>query len=501
MSAAVVTSFRVPPRTGRGGGGLRGRIAAGVLVLLLAACAGTPPQGPAAVDLPEAWRAPLPHGGSVTALAGWWRAFADPRLAALIERAQAANPDLQAAAARHRQARAWVREARAALLPRLDASATASRGRNLDNVPGASAQSDTRLEASWEIDLFSARRAAADEQAAQAEATRHDWHAARVTLAADVAAAYVDLRLAQAREEVAELDARLAARLADWGRQQQAAGLASASDVARLQAEAAQAAARRSVEHAEAEVALQALALLLGVPAATLAAELQAPPLPADDGLPRRALPEVPPFAVETLPARLLGQRPDVAAAHQRWLAAVARQRSVDAERYPQLSFGALAGQARVSVGGQTAVSSLWSIGPSLSLPLFDGGVRRARNEAALAAIDEAAATLQAKWQAAVAEVEEALERVQATRERRHAAAGQAQAWQGIARRTERQAQAGLSSGPQRLAAWRDALAAYDEQLAAQAAHAQAWIGLYRSLGGGWQAEAAVVAGAGEGQR
>lgn len=456
------------------------------LTLLLSACAAPSARAPVTVELPATWQAPLPHDGSVAALADWWRAFPDPLLASLIERAQAANPDLKMAVARHRQARALVAEAGAGLLPRLDADASWSRGRNLNNVPGLSTQAESQFSASWEIDLFGGRRAAVEEQAARAEAAEQEWHAARVTLGADVAAAYVQLRLAQAREEVAELDRRLAEQLAAWGRLQRDAGLLNASEAALLQTDAALAAARRSAEQAEVRVALQELALLLGVPAATLEEELGAPGLPTGWAAPRRELPEVPPFAVDTLPAQLLAQRPDVAAAHQHWLAAQAHRRSVHAERYPQLSLGALVGEARLQAGGQTGVSSLWSLGPSLTLPLFDGGARRARDQAALAAVDEAAAALQGKWQTAVAEVEEALARLAAAGDRRREAETVAREWQGIARRAVLQARAGQHSGPQRAAAQRNALAAHDDLLTARASQAQAWIRLYRSLGGGW---------------
>jgi outer membrane protein TolC len=256
-----------------------------------------------------------------------------------------------------------------------------------------------------------------------------------------------------------------------------------------MRTDASLAASRRSTERAEAQVALQELALLLGVLAASLAAELDAPALPATWASPRRLLPKVPAFTVQTLPAGLLAQRPDVAAAHQRWLAAVAHHRSVDARRYPQLSLGALAGEARLRVGAESTVSSLWSITPSLTLPLFDGGARRAQSQSALAETDEAAAALQAKWQAAVAEVEESLERMAATDDRQRKAESVAHEWRGIAQRTVLQAQAGLSNGPERAASQRNALTAHGDLLTTQADQAQAWFRLYRSLGGGWSAD------------
>lgn len=459
------------------------------LTLLLAACAGTPRPLPASIHLPEGWHAPLPHGGSTITLADWWRAFPDPKLAALIERAQVGNPDLQVAAARHRQARALVRQARASLQPQLGVSATANRGKNLNSVLGISTQSDAQFDASWEIDLFGGGRAAADEQVALADAALGDWHAARVTLAADVAAAYVNLRLAQAREEVAMLDGMLATQQANWGRLQKTAGLMNASEAALLQTEASLAVSARGAQRAEAQVALQQLAVLLGIPAASLAAELEPPSLPTNLVSPRRWLPEIPAFTVRTLPADLLAQRPDVAAAHRRWLAAVAHHRSVDAQRYPQFSLGALAGGARLRVGGASTASSLWSIGPSLTLPLFDSGARRAQGEAALAQIDEAAATLQAKWQAAVAEVEESMERLVAAADSKREAESVAREWEGMARRAVLHAQTGLSSGPERATSLRNALTAHGALLTAQAEQAQAWFRLYRSLGGGWHAE------------
>jgi outer membrane protein TolC len=158
----------------------------------------------------------------------------------------------------------------------------------------------------------------------------------------------------------------------------------------------------------------------------------------------------------------------------------------VQAQRWPQLSLAALAGETRLRAGGITSNASTWAFGPSLSLPLFDAGLRKARAEGAEAAADEAAATLQARWQQAVAEVEQQLQRVAASTEREREIDAVKREWEGIALRTGAQAQAGLQSGLQRNTTYRNALAAYDAVLGVRAEQALAWISLYRALGGGW---------------
>lgn len=464
------------------------------LALLLGGCMSLPPtEPPTPTAVPEAWRSPLPHGGSTAALARWWQAFEDPQLARLIERAQAGSPTLAQAAARRRQAEAGAAQARAGLMPQGGLGAQLQRGRALNGVPGDSTQASAQFSASWEIDLFGGQRAAAAAGEAQAAAATADWHAARVSLAADVAQAYVQLRLAQAHEESAELDTRFAEQIAAWGRQQHAAGLISASDAALLNTDRAVAVASRSQWRAEAQIALQTLALLCAQRAEVLATEL-APPAVAAEGFElRRTQPRAPAFDVAAVPARALAQRPDLAAAHQRWLAAAQQQRNVEAQRYPQLSLGALAGQTQIRVGGKDSHPTSWSFGPSLTLPLFDGGALVAAGEGARAATDEAAAALQARWLTAVSEVEEALQRVAAGAEREREVEAVKREWEGIARRSFSQQQAGLQSGVQRNTTFRNALAAYDAVLGVRAEHALAWIRLYRSLGGGWTADASPI--------
>lgn len=469
---------------------IRRSLLAAAMLASLSACMTAPPAAPPAPRaMPDAWRSPLPHGGSTVALTQWWQAFEDPQLARLIARAEAQSPTLEQAAARRRQAEAGAVQARAGLMPQVGAIGQVQRGRALNGVAGDSTQVSAQLSASWEIDLFGGQRAAAAAAAAQATAASADWHAARVSLAADVAQAYVQLRLAQAREESAELDARFAEQIAGWARLQQKAGLMSATDAALLNTDRAIASASRSQWRAEAQIALQTLALLCGERADTLAAELAPPAIAAAGFDLRRQQPRAPAFDVAALPAQVLAQRPDIAASHQRWIAAVQQQRNVEVQRWPQLSLAALAGETRLQAGGKNSPGSVWSFGPTLTLPLFDGGGLAAAGEGAKAAADEAAAALQARWQTAVAEVEEALQRVAASAERAAEVEAIKREWEGIALRTGAQAEAGLQSGTQRNATYRNALAAYDAVLSVRAEQALAWIRLYRTLGGGWTAD------------
>lgn len=459
------------------------------LLALLTACMTAPPAAPPTpAAVPAAWRSPLPHGGSTTALNRWWQAFDDPQLARLVARAESQSPTLEQAAARRRQAEASAAQARAGLMPQGGLGGQVQRGRALNGIPGDSTQASAQFSASWEIDLFGSQRAAAAAAAAQAAAASVDWHAARVSLAADVAQAYVQLRLAQAREESAELDTRFAEQIAAWGRQQQQAGLFSATDAALLNTERAAAAAARSQWRAEAQIALQTLAVLCAERADALAAELAPPAIAtASEGLAlRRSQPQAPGFDIDALPSQLLAQRPDLAAAHQRWIAAMQQQRSVETQRYPQLSLAAMAGESWLRVGGKHSRGSMWSFGPSLTLPLFDGGALVAAGQGAQAAAEEAAAALQAQWLVAVGEVEEALQRITAADEREREIDAVRREWLGIAQRSGAQSQAGLQSGAQRNTTYRNALAAYDAVLSVRAEQALAWIRLYRSLGGGW---------------
>lgn len=183
------------------------RLTSLAIALGLAGCANFMP--PTQVDAPVAsqWQAPLPHQGKVGALSQWWQQQGDPLLVELIEAAQAVSPSVAQALSRVESARAARTSAKAALLPTLDASASATRGVTQVEAPLVTLQ-NLNLLASWELDLVGANRTLSQAADAHLQASQAQWHDARVSVAAEVATTYYSLStcyqlLAVARQDAA----------------------------------------------------------------------------------------------------------------------------------------------------------------------------------------------------------------------------------------------------------------------------------------------------------
>ncbi|HET6600036.1 MAG TPA: TolC family protein, partial [Burkholderiaceae bacterium] len=214
-------------------------------LLALGGCAGglgpgvdPEPAATAAAVLPPAWQAPLPHEGRIGRLHDWWSQFDDELLVQLIDAAQAASPSLASAASRIEQARATRVAAGAALLPTLDASASLSRGRP-DFVTPLATVGSVGLQAGWELDLFGGRRAARDAAQARVEGAQAAWHDARVSVAAEVASAYTDLRACEAQVEKSRAAAASRAETARLTELSRRAGFEAPANAALARASAA----------------------------------------------------------------------------------------------------------------------------------------------------------------------------------------------------------------------------------------------------------------------
>jgi multidrug efflux system outer membrane protein len=468
--SVVEVPFRVPARTAR---------AAAPLVLLLALAACSTPRLPSQPDAapPAAWQATLPHGGDAGALVDWWRSFDDPQLAELVAQAQASSPTLTQALARIAQARAGLQGAQSLRWPTVGLNAQANRGAGAASDFFSVTQASVAADASWEVDLFGGTQAQIEAAQARADQSALGWHAARISLAADVAQTYVSLRSCEALRAVFDDDARSQQQSAALTREKVRVGFESPANGGLADGAAADAGNRAIAQRADCEVLLQSLAVLTGQPVSALRPRLTE----------RTArLPQPAAFAVSSLPAQLLAQRPDIAAAERAVVAAAAEVGVAEAARYPRLSFNGSLGFASLRVGGVTVDGNTWGFGPALTLPLFDAGRRAADQDAALARYDEARALLDERLRAAVGEVEEALLRLDAATRREADAQRAAQGFRDYYAGAEQRWSVGVGSLIDREEARRIALNAQSALLGVQRERVLAWVRLYRALGGGW---------------
>jgi multidrug efflux system outer membrane protein len=471
---------------------------------LLAGCASPlPGPGPLATTAPPQWHAPLPgalpdqplpaatpdlpHQGRRGDLARWWQQFDDPLVAELVETAQAASPSLASAQSRLAQARAARSAAGAALLPAVDASASVSRGRSDLSLPIANT-TVAGVQAAWEIDLFGANRAARDAAAARLAGAEADWHDARVLVAAEAAGTYVALRACEAQRVQTATDAASRIETARLTELSAKAGFQPPASEALARASAAQARAQLVAQAAQCELELKGLVALTGLDEPTLRSRLA----PAQARLPQPAQ-----LAVAEVPAQVLAQRPDLASAARAVEAASADVGTAQAQRLPRIGLAGSVTRARVEFDGGRTEGNLWSLGPlSVSLPIFDAGLRAANVEAARARYDEALAQYRGRLRTAVREVESALVQLDSAAARSDDARIAAEGYEASFRAAEARYRGGLASLFELEDARRSATLARSQFVELQRERVAAWIGLYRALGGGWEppADAAEVA-------
>lgn len=463
------------------------------LGLGLSGCALTRPPAQVEAPVPTQWHAPLPHGGSLASLADWWRQLDDPLLVELIAAAEAVSPNVASAAARVAEARSTRVQAGAALLPSLDGTASASRGVSGSALGAGGAGSTTSsssvavaplttlqagLQSKWEIDLFGRLRADRDAAEAKQNSADAKWHDARVSVAAETANAYFAERACQEQLRVAQADAHSRAETSRLTELSARAGFTSPADAALARASASDASGRLIQQRAQCAVQRKALVALSGIDETTLEQKLAASPA-------QRVLPVV--GSIASVPAQAISQRPDVYAAELGVASASADVGSAEAERYPKLTLSGSIGRLQYRTDGFRQSLDTWTIGPlSLSVPLLDGGSRIANSEAAKARYAEAVSTYRASVRQAVREVEEALVNLDATAARTTDADSAVQNYQASFNATQARYSSGLASLFELEDSRRTLYAAQTARVSLQRERTEAWVALYRSMGGGW---------------
>ncbi|KQW57585.1 efflux transporter outer membrane subunit [Variovorax sp. Root411] len=456
----------------------------------LAGCSLTRPPAQVEAPFPAQWHAPLPHGGSLASLADWWRQLDDPLLVELIAAAEAASPNVASAAARVAEARSTRVQAGAALLPSLDGTASASRGTSGFASSGGSGNSSSLsastpittlqagLQSKWEIDLFGRLRADRDAAEAKQNSANAKWHDARVAVAAETANAYFAERACQQQLRVSESDARSRSETARLNDLSARAGFTAPADAALARASASDASGRLTQQRAQCAVQRKALVALSGIDETTLEQKLAAAPA-------QRALPAI--GSIASVPAEAISQRPDVYAAELGVASASADVGSAEAERYPKLTLSGSIGRTQYRVSGVHQSLETWTVGPlSLTVPLLDGGARKANTDAAKARYAEAVSLYRANVRQAVREVEEALVNLDATDARTTDADTAVKNYQASFDATQARYSSGLASLFELEDSRRTLFSAQTARVSLQRERTEAWVALYRSMGGGW---------------
>lgn len=455
-----------------------------VLTLTLSGCASTAPvlASGSAMALPAAvWQAEVPHGGQVSDLRRWWSQFGDPLLLHLIEAAQQASPTLARATANIADARAVRVSSGAALRPSLEVGGSATRMRP-DLAAPVGTMLSAGLQASWALDVSGAGRAGSRAATARLASSEAGWHDARVSVAAEVARHYVELRACEAQVQQAQKDASSHAQTAHLTDLAVRAGMRSPVLADLTRASAAQSEVTWVRQRAQCERLLKALVALSAQDEQWLRRELAV-------NAARR--PEPLELHIGAVPADVLAQRPDVHAAAQEVLAASADSEQVTASRWPRITLSGSIGATRFSSMGVSADGAVWSVGPvAITFPLFDGGVRRASEQAAQLRHDAAKQVYAARLREAIQEVEAALVTLDSTARRTESAQVAAAGFERAYRATAISHQAGWASLFDLEDARRGMVSAQGTLIDLHRERVLAWIALYRSVGGGWSAMA-----------
>ncbi|MFM0172039.1 efflux transporter outer membrane subunit [Paraburkholderia sediminicola] len=482
----------------------RSRVASGVAVTaltwLLGGCAVGPDYVPPKSDMPASF---TEHIGSATGAAqgsptpddAWWENFGDATLDSLIADALSSAPDIAEAEARIREARALRGIAGAAQYPTADTGAEYDRTHGSANVPigvppgglGPGANGNlwqTGFDASWEIDVFGGKRRGVESADAAYQATVADLGDVELTLLAEIARNYVELRGVQRQLAVARSNLSIQQVSLSLTRSQFDAGLASRLDVLRAQSQVSDTEAAIPTFEANERAAIYRIGALIGRPPEQLLAQLDTPeavPLPVAD---------VP----VGLPSDLLRRRPDIRAAERRIAAANARIGVAEADLYPHFSLTGVAGLESLNASTfLTAPSRYFSIGPSISWLIFDAGKVRFGVRAEEARTDQAAAAYQRTVLGALRDVETALVSYAQSKVRRERLSAEVAADRDAVTIATRLYRQGIEDFLSVLDAERSLYAADDKLAQSDRDTALALVALYKALGGGWQAEGSAA--------
>ncbi|HVO85475.1 MAG TPA: efflux transporter outer membrane subunit [Syntrophobacteria bacterium] len=396
--------------------------ALGAALLVAAGCAVGPDYQRPQSEVPAAWEGvapPAPSESSVAtarpvALVEWWKAFDDPTLTSLVERAVSANLDLRLAEARIRQARAARGVAAAGLWPTVNASATyqrslsgGARGSSITTATGTRTHNldevdlfQDGLDAAWELDIFGGVRRNIEASQADLQAAVEDRRDVLVSLIGELGTDYINLRGFQQQIAIARKNLEAQEHTAEITRRRHDVGFASGLDVANALAQVATTRSQIPVLESSARAAIYSLSILLGGEPTALLKELDT----------EGPIPPTPPEVPVGLPSDLLRRRPDIRRAEAQVHAATARIGVATADLFPKFSLTGSFGYSGDTASSLTHWENrFWAFGPTATWSIFDAGAIRWNIEVQNAIQEQTLLTYQQTVLTALKDVETAL--------------------------------------------------------------------------------------------
>lgn len=446
--------------------------------LNLNACSIHPEYVTPSLPLAEKWETQLPHSGDKKQLGNWWAQFKDLTLDSLIKASQIDNPTLEKAIASIQLARANVKSANGSALPSIEGNASDTKSQS--GNPGGSGNVEIKratLDASWEPDLFGRIKMSKNAVNARLESNQFAWHQARISLAAEVATSYVNYRACSlkvnalrtalaSKEETASITKTLAN-----------AGFSAPADALLSSASAKSTESEVVGQQALCDLEVKALVALTNLSEETvlnLLGKTTDLPVPAT-------------INVESMPAQLLVQRPDLIADERSLAAASADIGIAKADLYPSITLSGSIGYQQTIFNGFSFNTNTWSFGPSINLPIFDGGRSKAQVKVAEANFLTALSNYKQHVRDAVKEVEVALVNLNSASKRTELEATSFQQFTEYFQAAQINWRAGGLDLLDLEDARRQMINSQTSLITQQQNRILYWIALYKAFGGDWQ--------------
>jgi multidrug efflux system outer membrane protein len=457
-----------------------------IALLLLTSCISPVGEQASGIDTPNFWQrlvggdaenAPLAADEKAPVEQAWWQHFNDPTLDKLIGEALANNKTLGIAKARVAEARAARVGARAILLPQIDGVASSTRGNRgvFTGTDKPITASEAGVEANWELDLFGKNQANAAAASALLQSEEDTQHAVRVSLLAEVARTYFDLRNLEQQLDLTQQNLKSQNKTLELTKAQLSGALASDFDVQRAAAQVSTTAAQIPSLQIARDAAVNRLNVLLGYPPGSKNALLDTKPAiaPLDQKI------------IVTAPATVLATRPDVSAAERRFAASISASDAATRALFPNISLLGFFGVQDAPLGA----SSPWSLGAGLVQPILNFGTISSQIDAADARQQQAYLAYQQTVLEALEDMENALSNYLNETNRNKALRDAAIQSRKAAKLAREQFTNGYSPLLDVLVAERTTLEAEAAATASDMKLRQDLIHVYTAAGGGWKTE------------